>query len=33
MTVNPRPDLIMEKDDMLIILGDSESVRDVTESL
>lgn len=33
MTVNPRPDMVMEQDDMLIILGDSESVRDVTESL
>lgn len=33
MMVNPRPDMKMEKGDMLIILGDSASVRAVTESL
>lgn len=31
--VNPRPDVIMDKDDMLVILGDTESVKDATESL
>ena len=33
MYVNPRPDMEMTSDDMLIILGDSESVKRVTESL
>ena len=33
MFVNPRPDMNMKEQDMLIILGDSESVKRVTESL
>ena len=33
MFVNPRPDIKMTEDDMLIILGDSGSVKRVTESL
>jgi len=31
--VNPRPDLLMEEDDALIILGDNESVKKITEAL
>lgn len=31
--VNPRPDLPFARDDMLIILGETESVRQVTENL
>lgn len=33
MFVNPRPDMNMKEQDTLIILGDSESVKRVTESL
>lgn len=33
MFVNPRPDMKMKEQDMLIILGDSESVKRVMESL
>lgn len=33
MFVNPRPDMQMQDKDMLVILGDSESVRAVTASL
>lgn len=33
MFVNPRPDMKMKEQDMLIILGNSESVKRVTESL
>ena len=33
MYVNPHPDMQLASDDMLIILGDSESVKRVTASL
>lgn len=33
MYVNPHPEMQMAADDMLVILGDSESVRRVTASL
>ena len=33
MFVNPRPDMQMGKEDMLVILGDSESVKGVTATL
>ncbi len=33
MFVNPRPDMQMESDDMLVILGDTESVKRVTVTL
>ncbi len=33
MMVNPRPDMKMEAKDMVIILGDTESVKKVTETL
>ena len=33
MLVNPRPDMQMEAQDMLVILGDTESVKRVTVSL
>jgi len=33
MMVNPRPDLLLSGDDTLIILGDNESVKKITDSL